>query len=141
MSANAFIQFGRDAGKPNPKVQEPRIPIPPLKALILRWAKEHDITDNGIKQGQFSVGSPTGTGWRNHLAELSGLNYRTIYKLVSTEGWLDKNGKWIDHVTFDTADKLTSAMECNQEWTSGCLAGFYGPLSVKKYERHLEGVL
>ena len=122
------------------QVQEPRIPIAPLKALILRWANENDVGEDGTKQVRGNRRGE-GTGWRNHLAELSGLHYRTLYKIFSTEGWTDRDGKWIDWVSFDTADKLTTAMECNEEWTEGgSLNPWYGPLSVKRYERHLAGV-
>ena len=118
-------------------VKEPQVPMAALITLVDRWKLENTVS----KLDEAHWGDE-GSGWVNRLSELSGLHVRTISRIMHGGQPDPRQGtRCIDWVTFDTADKLTSAMECNQEWTSGCLAGFYGPLSVKKYERHLEGVL
>jgi hypothetical protein len=116
-------------------IPEPTVPMSALAPLIQRWRKENTIS----KLVEF-YGVDAGSGWVNRLSELSGISTRYLRSIV-TGGKLERTGKWITWVSFDTADKLTTAMDCNEEWTEGgSLNPWYGPLSVKKYERHLAGV-
>jgi len=117
-----------------PVMPNEHVPMSALAPLIDRWARE-----NTISKLVESRGADTGSGWMNRLSELSGVSCRYIASIRSGSKW-DRN-KFIYHVSFDTADKLTTAMDCNEEWTEGgSLHEFYGPLGVKKYERHLAGV-
>jgi hypothetical protein len=118
-------------------VDEPQIPMSVLIPLIERWKLENTVAK--LKESQ---GADEGSGWVNHLSRLSGIHGRTISRIMSG-GQADPrvSERVVTWVTFDTADKLTTAMDCNQEWNEGgSLNPWYGPLSVKKYERHLEGV-
>lgn len=110
-----------------------RIPVGVLAPLILKWAKENNV--ESLNKNSWDT---KGAGWINHLAALSGVGVRTIWRIRNGGSFDARQDKVYDHVSFDTADKLTSAMECNEEWTSGSLAPYYGPLTVKPYERHFE---
>ena len=127
----------------SPNAPDERVPMIALAPLIERWSKENTVSTAGNEERGWYTGAARseGSGWLEHLSRLSGVGTRHIRRIV--RGGYDDHraGYFIDWVSFDTADKLTSAMDCNEEWTEGgSLNPWYGPLRVKRNERHLAGV-
>ena len=122
-----------------------RIPISPLVTLIRGWLEVHKVK-SPIEFGNNNVAryveKPDQDEHLHILAFHTGVSSRHLRRILSgkTHTGQHRTGTYqeVDWVPFDIADKIVCGTVGPLAWHTEPLSEFYGPLSVKAYERHLE---
>ena len=124
-----------------------RVPLPFIREIVVNWVKHYDAEHlhPGRRSGEFSAASrsyTTGRDTKFHvLAFRCGVNERRLRQLYSGKFQIGdaRNGteQLVDWVPFDVADKIICGTVGPLAWHVEPLSDFYGPLSIRDWERAL----
>ena len=140
MKTKINMTHGTTATPPNE-----RVPTNVIASLIRRWLVEHKAKSPNEMGNQHVSRYVENSDKDEHLTILAfhtGVSSRHLRRIMTGKTHIGQHrtGTYqeVDWVPFDIADKIVCGTVGPLAWHIEPLSEFYGPLSVKAYERHLE---
>lgn len=119
-----------------------RIPIAVISDIVNAWLRKY-VAENGTNNETSNTYVPNSRqGHLEVLAFHTGVNHKRLSNIKNGRYEIGdkRNGtlRAVDYVPFDIADKIVCGTVGPLAWHTEPLSEYYGPLTVKKYERAFE---